>query len=144
TGAVRPSSLYAQIPAERLDQAKRAAAALGDAVYTKFPFVGATRPMSDDPTELVLNRTWRPQLAVTGIDGLPTPANAGNVLLPFTTAKLSLRLPPTLDAEAAGGTLRELFDQDPPSGARVAFKAEAAAPGWNAPALADHGLRAAA
>src|SRR5579862_3864449 len=94
TGAVRPEALYAQIPAERIDQAKRAAAALGASVYTKFPFVGGTRPMADDPAELVLNRTWRPQLAVIGIDGLPQPADAGNVLLPFTTAKLSLRLPP--------------------------------------------------
>src|SRR5204863_4324777 len=110
SGAVTPDSLYAQIPAERVEQAKRAAAALGDAVYSKFPFVGGTRPMSGDLTELVLNRTWRPQLAVIGIDGLPQPANAGNVLLPFTTAKLSLRLPPTIDAAAAGKTLRQLFE----------------------------------
>ena len=87
-------------------------------------------------TELVLNRTWRPQLAVTGIDGLPTPGNAGNVLLPFTTAKLSLRLPPTSDAEAAGTVLKALFEEDPPYGARVRFESEAASPGWNAPALA--------
>ena len=136
SGEVRPAALYAQIPAERLDQAKRAAAALGNELYTKFPFVGGTRPMADEGTELVLNRTWRPQLAVTGIDGLPQPGNAGNVLLPFTTAKLSLRLPPTVDAEQAGTTLRQLFEHDPPSGAKVAFKAEAASPGWNAPALA--------
>src|SRR5579862_5276951 len=136
TGAVRPEALYAQIPAERIDQAKRAAAALGASVYTKFPFVGGTRPMADDPAELVLNRTWRPQLAVIGIDGLPQPADAGNVLLPFTTAKLSLRLPPTLDAEAAGATLQKLFEADPPSGARIAFTPQAASAGWNAPALA--------
>src|SRR6266566_5255353 len=55
TGAVIPASLYAQIPAERLDQAKRAASALGDTLYTKFPFVPGTKPMSDDLTELVLN-----------------------------------------------------------------------------------------
>src|SRR5437660_9720178 len=73
SGAVIPSSLYAQIPAERLAQAKRAAAALGDTVFTKFPFVPGTRPMSDDLTELVLKRTWRPQLAVIGIHGLPQP-----------------------------------------------------------------------
>ncbi len=106
SGAIRPASLYAQVPAERLEQAKRAAAALGDAVYAKFPFVAGVTPMADDRTELVLNRTWRPQLAVIGIDGLPKPADAGNVLLPGTEAKLSLRLPPTLDAEAAGATLQ--------------------------------------
>jgi len=103
TGAIKTAPFYAQIPAERLEQAKRAAAALGDNVYTKFPFAGGTKPMSDDVTELVLNRTWRPQLAVTGIAGLPQPGDAGNVMLPYTTAKLSLRLPPTLDAEAAFG-----------------------------------------
>jgi acetylornithine deacetylase/succinyl-diaminopimelate desuccinylase-like protein len=136
SGAVIPNSLYAQVPAERLDQAKRAAAALGDTVHSKFPFVPGTRPMSDDLTELVLNRTWRPQLAVIGIDGLPKPGDAGNVLLPFTSAQLSLRLPPTLDAETAGATLQKLFEADPPSGARVVFTPQAAAAGWNAPALA--------
>jgi len=39
TGTVRPLELYAQISAERVAQARHAASALGDAVYTKFPFV---------------------------------------------------------------------------------------------------------
>src|SRR5205823_8125026 len=115
------AALYTQIPPERLEQAKRAAAALGDNVYTKFPFAGGTQTMSDDVIELVLNRSWRPQLAVTGIAGLPQPGDAGNVLLPYTTAKLSLRLPPTLDAETAGATVQKLLEENPPSGAQVEF-----------------------
>src|SRR5262249_23729306 len=111
TGAILPAALYVQVPAERVDQAKRAAAALGATVHTKFPFAGATRPMADDLTELVLNRTWRPQLALTGFDGAPRPGDAGNVLLPYTTAKLSLRLPPTLDPEAAGASLKKLLEE---------------------------------
>ncbi len=83
TGAVQPSEFYAQIPPERVMQARRAAASLGDAVYTKFPFAPGMTPVTDDRTELVLNRTWRPQLAVIGIDGLPRPGDAGNVLLPL-------------------------------------------------------------
>jgi len=113
TGAVRPAELYVQVPPERVTQARRAAAALGNTVYSKFPFVPSMSPMTDDLTELVLNRTWRPQLAVTGIDGLPPPINAGNVLLPSTIAKLSLRLPPTLDAEAAGTGLRIPVGEEP-------------------------------
>jgi acetylornithine deacetylase/succinyl-diaminopimelate desuccinylase-like protein len=136
TGAVRPSELYAQIPAERVAQARDAAAALGDAVYTKFPFMPGMAPAADDLTELVLNRTWRPQLAVIGIDGLPSPGDAGNVLLPFTRAQLSLRLPPTLDAEGAGARLRTLLEKDPPYGAHVAFDLGSSATGWNAPPLA--------
>ena len=136
TGAVRPSELYAQIPAERVAQARDAAAALGDAVYTKFPFMPGMAPAADDLTELVLNRTWRPQLAVIGIDGLPSPGDAGNVLLPFTRAQLSLRLPPTVDAEGAGAKLRALLEKDPPYGAQVAFDLGSSATGWNAPPLA--------
>src|SRR5262249_4277100 len=76
TGAVRPPELYAQIPAERVVQARNAAAALGDVVHRKFPFVPGMSPMADDLTELVLNRTWRPQLAVIGVEGLPSPGDA--------------------------------------------------------------------
>jgi hypothetical protein len=92
---------------------------LGDAVYTKFPLKAGMSPMGDDLIELVLNRTWRPQLAVTGIDGLPPPVDAGNVLLPSTVAKLSLRLPPTLASAKAGDIVRKLLEKDPPYGARV-------------------------
>jgi acetylornithine deacetylase/succinyl-diaminopimelate desuccinylase-like protein len=90
---------------------------------------------ADDLTELVLNRTWRPQLAVTGIDGLPTPVNAGNVLLPSTAAKLSLRLPPTLNAATAGDVVRGLLEKNPPYGAQVNFEPGSNADGWNAPAI---------
>ena len=135
TGAIRPPELYVQIPAERVAQARRASAALGDAVYTKFPLKAGMSPMGDDLTELVLNRTWRPQLAITGIDGLPSPANAGNVLLPSTVAKLSLRLPPSLDSAKAGDIVRKLLEKDPPYGARVAYKPESDAIGWHAPDL---------
>jgi acetylornithine deacetylase/succinyl-diaminopimelate desuccinylase-like protein len=135
TGAVRPPELYVQIPAERVTQARRAAAAIGNTAYTKFPLVTGLSPMTEDLTELVLNRTWRPQLAVIGIDGLPPPVDAGNVLLPSTVAKLSLRLPPTLDAAEVGAVLRTLFEKNPPYGARVKLEVESSAPGWNAPGL---------
>jgi acetylornithine deacetylase/succinyl-diaminopimelate desuccinylase-like protein len=136
TGAVRPSEFYAQIPAERIEQARRAAAALGETVFSEYPFAPGVAPMADDLAELVLNRTWRPQLAVTGIAGLPQPVDAGNVLLPFTEAKLSLRLPPTVGAEGAGALLRRMLEQDPPYGAQVTFDLGPGATGWNAPPVA--------
>jgi acetylornithine deacetylase/succinyl-diaminopimelate desuccinylase-like protein len=135
TGAVRPAELYVQIPPPRLAQARQAAAMLGDAVFTEYPFAKGVKPMTDDATELVLNRTWRPQLAVTGIDGLPRPVDAGNVLLPKTLAKLSLRLPPTLEAGAADDIVRRLMERDPPYGARVVYEPGSSGTGWNAPAL---------
>src|SRR5262249_26760246 len=108
----------------------------GDAVFTKFPFAGGTRPIDADTTELVLNRTWRPQLALTGFDGAPPPRDAGNVLLPYTTIKLSLRLPPTLDPQAPTASANALLEDAAPYGARVTYTPQAASAGWNAPALA--------
>jgi acetylornithine deacetylase/succinyl-diaminopimelate desuccinylase-like protein len=136
SGAILPAELHVQVPAERIAQARLAAAALGREIYAKFPFAGTTRPMAEDLVELVLNRTWRPQLAVTGIEGLPAIASAGNVLLPYTSAKLSLRLPPTLDAAEAGTVVSALLAQAPPDGAEVSFLAKDAATGWNAPKVA--------
>src|SRR5688572_16474148 len=60
TGKVRAPELFVEIPAQRIEQAKRSAQVLGDAVFSKFPFVDGMRPMNDDLAELVLNRTWRP------------------------------------------------------------------------------------
>ncbi len=113
TGAVRPSELYAQIPAERMAQARKRRGGIGRHRLHEFPFAPGMMPVADDLTELVLNRTWRPQLAVIGIDGLPSPGDAGNVLLPFTRAQLSLRLPPTLDAEGAGQPVARPTGKEP-------------------------------
>ena len=136
TGKIKPQELYVEIPAQRLAQAQRTAQVLGDEVYSKFPFVKGMRPLETDPAELVLNRTWRPALSVTGIGGMPALDSAGNVLRPFTAVKLSLRLPPTLDGDAAGALLKRLLERDPPYGCKVEFALEKATSGWNAPALA--------
>ncbi len=135
SGRILPQDLYAEIPPRRLEQAKQAVKTLGTTVYDKFPFVEGMRPMSEDLAELVLNRTWRPALSVTGLDGMPPLTSAGNVLRPFTVVKLSLRLPPTLDAAIAGKVLKDLLEKDPPYGARVSFEVEKASAGWNAPQL---------
>lgn len=135
TGRIKPQEFHVEIPAQRAEQARVASKVLGEAVYNKFPFVEGMRPVTDDLVELVLNRTWRPQLAVTGAEGLPPLADAGNVLRPQTAVKLSLRLPPTLDGTHAARVLKRLLESDPPYGAKVTLELDKAATGWNAPAL---------
>jgi acetylornithine deacetylase/succinyl-diaminopimelate desuccinylase-like protein len=135
TGRILVDGLFADIPAERLEQARRAAEVLDTAVYDKFPLVPGLVPMHEDLTELVLNRTWRPALSVTGVGGIPSLDSAGNVLRPQTAVKLSLRLPPTVDGKRAGELLQEALLRDPPNGAQVTLALEKAATGWNAPAM---------
>ena len=136
TGRILVDGMHVEIPAERLKQAGKVAEVLGDEVYSKFPFLEGMVPMSDDLTELVLNRTWRPALSITGADGLPALSSAGNVLRPHTSVKLSLRLPPTLDGKRGGELLQDALLKNPPYGAQVSLHLEKASTGWNAPSLA--------
>ena len=136
SGDIRIEDLSVQIPDQRRQQAARAAEVLGAEVYDKFPFLPGMTPMHGDLTELILNRTWRPMLSVTGADGIPALTSAGNVLRPFTAVKLSLRLPPTLDPRKATDLLKRELTRDPPYGCKIQFEVEKASSGWNAPALA--------
>lgn len=136
TGKILPEWLSVEVPANRLAEAKATAQILGDEVWNKFPLVPGMRPVSDDPLELLLNRTWRPALSITGQAGLPDLVQSGNVLRPTTSLKLSLRLPPTLDATNIDGKLKQLLESDPPYGVRVQFEPEKAGGGWEAPKIA--------
>lgn len=135
TGRILLDGLHVDIPAERLEQAQRAAEVVDTAIFKKFPMVDGLTPMNEVLTELVLNRTWRPALSVTGIGGMPPLESAGNVLRPETAVKLSLRLPPTADGQKCGELLKEALLRDPPNGAQVSLDLEKASTGWNAPAM---------
>jgi len=146
TGVVKPGAFSSDIPADRIAQARQAAQILGDSLWQRFPWAGCcddqgsarlfAQPTTKDPLELVLNRTWRAALAVTGADGLPPLESAGNVQRPFTSLKLSLRLPPLVEGERAARELKRLLEADPPNSASVRFEHDSAATGWNAPATA--------
>jgi len=142
TGRLLPSVFHCEVPAERVEQARATAAILGDELHRRFPWAhhdcgGSTvfaLPTTTDPVEALLNRTWRPTLSVTGAEGLPALRDAGNVLRPYTAFKLSLRLPPLVDAAQAVQQLKALLEDNAPYQARVTFEGEGSASGWNAPA----------
>jgi acetylornithine deacetylase/succinyl-diaminopimelate desuccinylase-like protein len=136
TGRVRIEGLHVQVPPERLEQARKTAEVLGDEIFTKFPWVEGARPVASDRVELILNRTWRPAMSITGVEGLPPLGSAGNVLRPYTAVKISLRIPPRLDPAKASKLLKERLEKDPPYGARVRFEGDKSSTGWDAPPLA--------
>jgi len=135
TGAIRADVLHVDIPQERVAQATEAARVLGSHVYDKFPWLPGMTPMAQDLTELVLNRTWRPALSITGAEGMPALQDAGNVLRPQTSVKVSMRIPPTLDPMVASNKLKQMLEENPPYGAQVEFEVEKSSMGWAAPSL---------
>ena len=142
TGRLLPQSFHCQVPADRLAQAQATAAILGEEVYRRFPWAhydcgGSTTfalPTTTDPVQALLKRTWEPTLSVTGAEGFPTLQDAGNVLRPYTAFKLSLRLPPLVDAAQAVQELKTLLEDNAPYQAKVTFESLSGATGWNAPA----------
>jgi acetylornithine deacetylase/succinyl-diaminopimelate desuccinylase-like protein len=154
TGRLLPARFHCEVPADRLAQAKATATILGAEIYQRFPWAhydcgGAAQsmlPTTTDPLQALLNRTWLPTLSVTGAAGLPDLQDAGNVLRPCTAFKLSLRLPPLVDAAQAVADLKTLLEDNAPYQARVSFEGAASATGWNAPSSAvwfEHALNTA-
>jgi len=135
TGEIVPE-FHSRIPDERRVQAATAAAALGAGLHEQLPFPAGMKPVTDDPAELLLNRSWRPQLAVTGMDGLPSVANAAAVMQPTTALKLSLRLPPTFDPDTAAARMKTILEADPPYRCEATFRIDMVSRGWHAPAVA--------
>ena len=135
TGEILLTELRADIPRERIEQAKAVSGVLAKRL-AQFPFVPGMRPMHDDPLDALLAGTWKPALSITGAAGLPSPTDGGNVLRPRTAAKLSMRLPPTVNAAQAAKRLKQVLEADPPYGARVRFETESPGDGWDAPATA--------
>ena len=141
SGRLLPASFHCEVPADRLAQAKATASILGEEVYKRFPWAhydcgGSTTfalPTTTDPLQALLNRTWTPTLSVTGAEGFPSLANAGNVLRPYTAFKLSLRLPPLVEADKAVAEMKKLLEDNAPYQARVTFESNGGATGWNAP-----------
>ena len=138
TGEILVRECHVEVPPGRLTEVQAVAAVLGGDVGHGFPLVPGMRPVTLDPVQALLNNTWRPALAVTGVDGMPSLADAGNVLRPKTAVKLSLRLPPTADAPRAAQRVKEVLEAEPPYGARVTFSTgERPGTGWDAPVMAD-------
>lgn len=135
SGRILPSWLHTEIPQHRIEQTRDTARVLGPGVFNKFPLVPGARPVTDDALELLLNRTWRPTLCITGQAGMPDLVQGGNVLRPMTALKLSIRLPPNLGARGLDRKLIDLLESSPPYGARVKFDCEPAAAGWEAPKI---------
>ncbi|HTX63349.1 MAG TPA: M20/M25/M40 family metallo-hydrolase [Acidimicrobiales bacterium] len=132
TGEVRLESLRAGMPGSA--EGGLLPAWSGEEVFPVVP--GLELEGTSEPDRLG-RRAWAPALAVTGMDGIPSVRDGGNVLRPFTTAKFSLRLPPTVDAAKAMEAVESVLLADPPSRAEVRVHFDTPATGWAAPPLED-------
>jgi len=133
TGEVLLDELQTDIPDYRIKETENLVSILDDEVVKEFPWKDETKPSTDNKVEGVLRRTWKPALSIVGSDGLPATSNAGNVLRPYTTLQLSMRIPPMVDAKKATKEIEKVLKSNIPYDATISLDFEEAADGWNAP-----------
>ena len=116
---------------------KAVAKLLAKTIISDFPWADTTQPRYKTIARNLLAQTWKPQLAVIGAEGLPSIAEAGNVLRAETALRLSIRIPPCVDPKKALASLTEKLTENVPFGATVSIEKTQASAGWNAPAETD-------
>merc|ERR1711908_64299 len=83
---------------------------------------------------MYLGNQWGANLSVTGADGLPPIEAAGNVVRSSTSVRLSMRLPPAMDAHKANEIMEKILTTDVPYNAKVTLSSGHAGNGWCKPA----------
>jgi acetylornithine deacetylase/succinyl-diaminopimelate desuccinylase-like protein len=131
TGEILLDELKTDIPTHINDGVVQLVAILED--HQDFPIA----PSTDNPIEGHLRTTWKPALSVVGADGLPSSKDAGNVLRPYTSLKLSMRIPPLVDQNKAQEALEKALTSNPPYNAKVSMEFEEPASGWSAPPMSS-------
>ncbi|MCU0267462.1 MAG: M20/M25/M40 family metallo-hydrolase [Acidimicrobiales bacterium] len=135
TGELLLPELHTTVPEERRRQIAETADLLGD-IAAEQPFVAGMRPQHATTAELLEANWWGASLAVIGAGGLPGTGQGGNVLRPWTSLDLAIRVPPRVDARAAAAALTERLTSAPPYGAQVQVEVHGAEDGWEAPPTA--------
>jgi acetylornithine deacetylase/succinyl-diaminopimelate desuccinylase-like protein len=136
TGELRLDALHREVPEDHRRAAEAVTGEFGDVAGDEQPIVEGLRLMGDGPADRLLRRTWKPTLSVTGVEGIPPSAVAGNVLRPFTELVVSIRVPPGVDGDSATAAVRAALTTDPPVGAKVTVDFRAFAEGWVMPPAA--------
>jgi acetylornithine deacetylase/succinyl-diaminopimelate desuccinylase-like protein len=142
SGTLLLPELWSQPPAERRAELEELAGTMersgagdqNDAAVLPWalPVLPGLAPMASSVADELVRRAWHPALELTGISGVPTVELAGNVHRAATTAKLSFRLSPGVDARRAVEAISSRLLADPPYGARISLSWNEPASGWSA------------
>ena len=112
--------LHMEVPEFKRKEAQHIAAKYGEHLYKEFNLHEGVQVLCQDNMEsMYLNKTWHPNLSITGADGLPPIATAGNVIRPKTSVRCSMRLPPTYDAKKANELMVKKLTENVPYNAKV-------------------------
>ncbi len=85
----------------------------------QLPLLPGVKTVSNDQVKDFIAQCWMPALAITGIDGIPSTENGGNVIVSKIALKIATRLPPTGNSKETSDYVIQELSRDPPYGAKV-------------------------
>ncbi|CAG9311573.1 unnamed protein product [Blepharisma stoltei] len=130
TGEILIPELHTEIKPSIYEGAAQIVKFMGPYIVGAFPLINGVKPMTDDLVQLLINRSWKPTLTVIGCEGLPPVADAGNVIQPHFTTRLSVRLPPGVSGKVATEALIREITRDPLYNAVVEVTPQSPSDGW--------------
>lgn len=103
----------------------------GQTLTERFALHDGVQYMNQDDLIALYNaNTWRPNLAITGAQGLPSLQTAGNVIRTSTSLRLSMRQSPIVNAEEMKQKIIEKLTTNVPYNAKVTVLSASAGSGW--------------
>ena len=125
------AELHCEAPQWKLDEAKHLAQLAGPEMYKKYALVeGAQWCSMDNLEQLYLQSTWEPNLSITGMSDIPPIKMAGNAVRPKTSARLSMRLPPSMDHHKAKDIMYKKLTENVPYNAKITIVGDHAGSGF--------------
>lgn len=122
--------LETELPAYVMPETKKMGELLKTDLKGKYAMQPGVEFVSHDYEKIYLNNTWKPNLSITGAGGLPHYEKAGNVVRASTSARLSMRLPPNMDAKKAKAIVVEKLTKDVPHNCVVEIAGDHDGNGW--------------
>ena len=130
TGLVCPE-FQVEPPEWKVKEAKDIAANYGAKLYSDFDFNEGVQPMHKEDFEaLYMENTWRPNVSITGAEGLPPMSAAGNVVRSKTKVRISMRQSPGADARKMKEVLLQKLTTDVPYNAKITIEGDHTGNGW--------------
>jgi acetylornithine deacetylase/succinyl-diaminopimelate desuccinylase-like protein len=124
--------LQVETPKWKDEEAEYLTKLKGMDLCTKFPILEQSKYAIHEGglKEMYLENVWRANLSITGCDGLPPIAMAGNVVRSSTSARLSMRLSPIQSVDECIKIITDKVTKDVPYGAQVTVLRTNGGPGW--------------
>jgi len=122
--------LETELPAYALPEAKKMAELMKTDLAEKYKMEEGVEFVSKDMEKMYLDNTWKANLSITGAGGLPQYQKAGNVVRASTSLRLSMRLPPNMDAKKANMHVKEKLTTNVPHNCKVEIHGDHNGNGW--------------